>query len=346
MSTNTSNTARTDALRILVYSAICLAIAVVLSNIVMFRMPQGGSVTLASMLFIALVGYWFGVRAGIVVGIAFGLLQIAFGGYVMTPIQGALDYLVSYGALGGIAGIFNGRQFGKYGLYIGYLLGVVGTFFSQYLSGVIFFAQFAPEGTHIIIWSAIYNLSHNLPEVVITFAILGLPNFKHALDRVAPAGAVSSDNALSRALQDTDVAERLPYAIVSISLAISFFIFPLIHRGVRIRSDASGWGIASGGSNLFNEAAIGSFPAAFLLLLAPLVMFVLTLMGKSVRTLLYSAVVGLVVKLGFVIWAIIATGANGVFGVEYSITMSSVIVLLVYAGLAFALWGQERKTIA
>jgi len=345
MSTNTSNTVKTDALRVLVYSAICLAVAVILSNIIMFRMPQGGSVTLASMLFIALVGYWFGVKAGVITGIAFGFLQIAFGGSVITPIQGALDYLVSYGALGGIAGIFSGRRFGKYGLYIGYLLGVVGTFLSQYLSGIIFFAQFAPEGTHIFIWSAIYNLSHNLPEVVITFAILGLPNFKHALDRAAPIGAVSSDNALSRALQGKDITERLPYATVSASLAISFFIFPLIHRGARIRSDASGWGLASGGSNLFNEAAIESFPAAFLLLIVPVAIFVLTIMGKSFRALLYSAVLGFVVKFGFIVWAIIATGESGIFGTEFSLAMSSVIVLLVYAGLVFALRGIERKEL-
>jgi len=306
-------------------------------------MPQGGSVTLASMLFIGLVGYWFGVKAGIIVGVAFGLLQIAFGGYVITPIQGALDYLVSYGALGGIAGIFNGRRFGSYGLYIGYLLGVTGTFLSQYLSGVIFFAEFAPEGTPIIIWSAIYNLSHNLPEVVITFAILGLPNFKHALDTIAPAGAISSDNTLSRTLQGKDISERLPYAIVSASLFASFFIFPLIHRGARIRSDASGWGIASGSSNLFNDTTISSSPAVFLLLLAPAVMLVLMLMGKSVSTLLYSAILGFAVKIGFIIWAIIATRGNGIFGIEYSLTMSSVIVLLVYAGLVLALWGMERK---
>ena len=44
----------------LVYSAVAIALAVVCSMIKFANLPMGGSVTLFSMLFIALIGYWYG----------------------------------------------------------------------------------------------------------------------------------------------------------------------------------------------------------------------------------------------------------------------------------------------
>jgi len=306
-------------------------------------MPQGGSVTLASMLFIALVGYWFGIRAGLVAGIAFGLLRMSFGGFILTPIQAVLDYVVAYAALGGLSGIFSGKRFGQYGLYIGYLVGVTGTFLSQYASGVIFFSQYAPEGQHILIFSAVYNLSHNLPEVVITFAILALPNLKYAIDTAAPKGSISFDSNFSRTLQNKRIMYRLPYSVTSASLFVSFFMFPLIHRSERIRINASGWGIATGSSNLFEELSIGGYPLVFVLLLAPAIMFVLTLMDKPTKTLLYTAIFGLLAKLGFIVWAFTATGHNGFLGEAYALTMSNTIIFAIFIGLIFALRAESRR---
>ena len=47
----------------LVYSAVAIALAVVCSMIKFANLPMGGSVTLFSMLFIALIGYWYGPYA-------------------------------------------------------------------------------------------------------------------------------------------------------------------------------------------------------------------------------------------------------------------------------------------
>ena len=41
-----------------------IALAMVTSYIKVWEMPMGGSVTLLSMLFICLIGYWFGPRYG------------------------------------------------------------------------------------------------------------------------------------------------------------------------------------------------------------------------------------------------------------------------------------------
>jgi len=336
-----TNTQSTDRVRILVYSAICLALAFVLSNVTIFRMPQGGSVTLASMLFIALIGYWFGIRAGLVAGITFGFLRWSNASFVLTPVQAILDYVVAYAALGFLSGVFSGRRFGSYGLYLGYLAGVTGTFFAQVASGIIFFYMYAPEGQHVFVYSAIYNLSHILPEVVITFAILALPNLKHAIEAAAPKGCISVDNAFSRAVQNKDIMRRLPYAVVSMALFISFFIFPLVHRADRIRVNASGFELAIGSGYLFEEVSLAGYPVVAVLLIAPVTMFFLTLMNKPIKVLNRCAIAGLLVWLGFIGAVFVTLRASEYSGI-YALTMSNWIILAIFIGLIFALRTENK----
>ena len=89
----------------LVFSAVAMALATVTSIIKLFEMPLGGSVTLFSMLFIVLIGYWYGPKAGLMTGFAYGLLQ-----FVMEPVfysipQMIVDYPLAFGALG-LSGFF------------------------------------------------------------------------------------------------------------------------------------------------------------------------------------------------------------------------------------------------
>ena len=63
------------AARQLAYCAMAVALAYVTSFIRVFKMPYGGSVTLLSMLFIVLVANWYGVKTGMLVGFAYGILQ-------------------------------------------------------------------------------------------------------------------------------------------------------------------------------------------------------------------------------------------------------------------------------
>jgi len=53
------------------FCAMAMALAVVTSMFKIIDMPMGGSVTLFSMLFIVLTGYWFGVRTGITTAVAY-----------------------------------------------------------------------------------------------------------------------------------------------------------------------------------------------------------------------------------------------------------------------------------
>lgn len=166
--------------RQLVFSAAAIALAVVCSMIKLFEMPMGGSVTLLSMLFIVLIAYWYGPSVGLMTAVAYGLVQ-----FVMEPIfytlpQMLLDYPLAFGALG-LAGFFNKK---KFGLQIGYLIGVLGRFLLATLSGLIFFASYAPEGMHPLVYSLGYNASYLLPEAIVTLLLISIQPVAKALARV------------------------------------------------------------------------------------------------------------------------------------------------------------------
>ena len=89
----------------LVFCAMALALAFITSYIKIFNMPWGGSVTLCSMLFIVLVGNWYGPKAGVLVGLVFGILQFIQEPYVLSFFQVCCDYILAFAALG-VAGFF------------------------------------------------------------------------------------------------------------------------------------------------------------------------------------------------------------------------------------------------
>lgn len=164
----------------LVYSAVAIALAVVCSMIKLFEMPMGGSVTLLSMLFIVLIAYWYGPYVGIMTAVAYGLVQFVTEPIFYTIPQMLLDYPLAFGALG-LAGFFHNR---KYGLQIGYVVGVIGRFVFSTLSGVIFFASYAPEGMNPWIYSLGYQASYLVPEAVVTLIIISIPPVAKALAQV------------------------------------------------------------------------------------------------------------------------------------------------------------------
>lgn len=176
-STTTGSTA-SAATKKLVFSAMGIALAMVTSYIKVWEMPMGGSVTLLSMLFICLIGYWFGPKYGLTAGIAYGLLQFIIEPYMVSIPQVLLDYPLAFGALG-LSGFFHNK---KYGLQLGYIAGVLGRFICSTLSGVIFFASYAPEGMNPWVYSTIYQGSYLGAEGIITLVIISIPPITKALN--------------------------------------------------------------------------------------------------------------------------------------------------------------------
>ncbi|MCL2698652.1 MAG: energy-coupled thiamine transporter ThiT [Oscillospiraceae bacterium] len=159
---------------ILAESAVLLGLACALSLVQIFKMPMGGSVTLLSMLPIVLVSIKYGIRWGLCVAFLFAAFEFATGlGTVMTwgmspqAVVGisALDYFVPYTLLG-LAGVF--RKTGFTGWCTGIAMVMFIRFASHFLSGVIIFGQWAPEGTTPIVHSIAYNSAYMMPELIFT----------------------------------------------------------------------------------------------------------------------------------------------------------------------------------
>lgn len=68
----------------LVFCAMAVALAFITSYLKIFHLPWGGSVTLCSMLFIVLTANWYGPKTGVMVGLAYGILQFIQEPYVLS----------------------------------------------------------------------------------------------------------------------------------------------------------------------------------------------------------------------------------------------------------------------
>lgn len=164
----------------IVFSAMCIALGYVTSMIKIYHFPFGGSVTLCSMLFICLPGYFFGLRAGLISAAAYGILQLLVEPYILFPIQVIVDYLLAFGALG-LSGIFSKS---KYGLIKGYLLGICERYVFVVLSGWLFFGEYAWEGWGALPYSLAYNAAYVFTEGALTVVILLIPAVSKALAKV------------------------------------------------------------------------------------------------------------------------------------------------------------------
>ena len=161
------------SIKVLVFSAMCIALASVTSMIKVFEFPTGGSITLASTLFATLPGFFFGPAVGIAAGFAHGILQFFLGPYILTPVQVFIDYGLAFAAFG-LSGFFAGQKFAA----------CIGRWFFAFLSGWIFFGEYAWEGWNAAAYSAVYNIIYILGEAVIVLIIISIPAVSEALNRV------------------------------------------------------------------------------------------------------------------------------------------------------------------
>lgn len=164
--------------KMLVYGSLCISLSFVLSYLKIFSWPQGGSITPGSMLPIMIFASMFGVLPGIVVGIAYGMLQLIQDPYVIHWAQLFLDYPLAFGAIG-MAGLF------KDNLALSALVGGASRFFFSFLSGFIFFGSYAPEGMNPIIYSLAVNGLIIGTETLICSALALVPQIKSATKRIA-----------------------------------------------------------------------------------------------------------------------------------------------------------------
>lgn len=174
----------------LTFSAVLIAIGIAVSQIKLFALPQGGSVTLFSMFFISYIGYMFGLRVGIVAGITFGLLKLIIKPDVYYPLQLVFDYIFAFGALG-LSGFFVCK---KNTLRTAYIISAFGRFVFAVFSGYVFFGSYAPKGWNPFIYSLWYNFSYIGPEAVITLIILSIPVIGGLFERLKNMNYLNANN--------------------------------------------------------------------------------------------------------------------------------------------------------
>ena len=166
--------------KVMAICAMLVALALVLGQLTLFRMPQGGSVTAFSMVPIALCAYFFGVRRGLMAGMVVGLVNLIFNPYVIHPIQLIIDYPLAFGALA-LGGIFANK---KNGLIKGYVFGVICRYICAFLSGVIFFGAYAPENFNAVTWSLFYNATYLGAEMIVSVILLYIPPVRKMFERL------------------------------------------------------------------------------------------------------------------------------------------------------------------
>lgn len=153
--------------RVLAEISIMVALSAALFQVKLYQFPNGGEITMGSMVPLIVLSLRRGPLVGILAGGIFGGVVFLFEPFSLTPVQIMLDYPVAYGAVG-LAGLF------KKNPILGPVAGIGGRFISHFLSGLFFFTTFLAGEPFVdaATFSAIYNASYLIPEFIITESIL------------------------------------------------------------------------------------------------------------------------------------------------------------------------------
>jgi len=159
----------------LINISLMLAMAVVLNYLRIYHFPQGGNVTLGGMIPLLIISFRYGAGVGTLAGFIFGLITVLQDPFILHPIQVLFDYPLPFMAMG-LAGIFPEKFF------LSTVLAFAGRFVCHFISGVVFFASYAPEGMSPILYSITANATYLVPELIICLLILKFLPVKRLLN--------------------------------------------------------------------------------------------------------------------------------------------------------------------
>ena len=209
---------RTEKTKRLTLSAVLIALGTVLSLLTVFKWPWGGSITFCSMLPLAVLGYTYGVKWGLLSGFVYGVLQALLGATMSQAFAGmnagstvailCLDYLLAFSVIG-LSGMFKGKIKNHTAAFVfGTVIAVLARYLVHTVSGYIFYASYAnwffgeafvndfsasivaacsPKMLGLV-YSIIYNGCYMIPEVFITaipaaIVITAIPPIKREMTK-------------------------------------------------------------------------------------------------------------------------------------------------------------------
>ncbi len=158
------------------YAAICIAMSFALSYLRIVKMPQGGSITIASLLPLMIYSYMFGTKKGVFAGMIYGMLQAIQDPYILHPAQFLLDYPVAFAAIG-LSGMFAKvsalDKYPQLQFALGAVVGGVGRFIVHFFSGIFAFGAFSgsSEMSEIVLYSLGYQAAYVLPDIAIVVVV-------------------------------------------------------------------------------------------------------------------------------------------------------------------------------
>jgi thiamine transporter len=153
---------------------VALAGALSLISHSFFRMPQGGSINIGMIpiFWLALRRGW---KIGFFAGAVFGVVDLVIEPFVVNPVQLILDYPLAFAVLG-LAGFFK-----KYPV-LGVSVGGIARFTSHFISGVVYFADYAPPEMGPVVYSAIYNGIYMIPSTIACVIMIGIMQLARVLN--------------------------------------------------------------------------------------------------------------------------------------------------------------------
>ena len=161
----------------LTLAGMLIALATVLSLIKIFDMPYGGSVTAGSMVPIIIFSMMSDVKWSLTQAVVYSIIQLMLGWYA-PPAQTfisfvaviLLDYVIAFGGLGLAGPIARKLGGGPVATMAGTVSVLIIRFLCHFMSGILIWGSFAPEGQPVWIYSLLYNGGYMLGEMVVTLA--------------------------------------------------------------------------------------------------------------------------------------------------------------------------------
>lgn len=145
---------------------LALALATILDFIKIIDLPNGiGSINLGSVVPIIVIALFYGAEIGMLTGLLLGLINLIISPYIVHPLQVLFDYPLPYMAVG-LAGYFKNRKL------IGASVGMFFKFIFHFISGFLFFGQFAPDGWSPALYSLVANASYVGSNLIIVIVLL------------------------------------------------------------------------------------------------------------------------------------------------------------------------------